>query len=164
MEPQFIWTRPSQHWKSLFMKLHKQIFETKIWQRIVYVFRRPPRSKITSLLEPTTIMTLLHRPSVHLNKSFTTLKVTFHEIAQANFEPEIWQRIEYFFRRPPRSKIISLLEPIRIMTLLHGTSIHLNKSFTTLKVTFHEIAQANFLSPKFDNVLSSFFVGHQDEK
>ena len=71
-------------------------------------------------------MTLLHGPSIHLNKSFTTLKVTFHEIAQP--------------------------------------SIQLNKSFTTLKVTFHEIAQAYFLSPKFDNVLSTFFVGHLDRK
>ena len=51
-----------------------------------------------------------------------------------------------------------------IMTLLHGPSIHLNKSFTTLKVTFHEIAQAYFLSPKFDNVLSTFFVGNLDQK
>ena len=48
------------------------------------------------------------------------------------------------------------------MTLLHGPSIHLNKSFTTLKVTFHEIAQAYFLSPKFDNVLRTFFVGQLD--
>ena len=70
----------------------------------------------------------------------------------------------YFFRRPPRSKITSLLERTSMMTLLHRRSIHLNKSFTTLKVTFHEIAQAFFLSPKFENVLSTFFVGHQDQK
>ena len=57
-----------------------------------------------------------------------------------------------------------MLEPTRIMTLLHRPSIHLNKSFTTLKVTFHEIAQANFLSPKFDNVLNTFFVGDLDKK
>ena len=50
------------------------------------------------------------------------------------------------------------------MTLLHRPSIHLNKSFTTLKVTFHEIEQAYFLSPKFDNVLSTFFVGHLGQK
>ena len=50
------------------------------------------------------------------------------------------------------------------MTLLHRPSIHLNKSFTTLKVTFHEIAEAYFFRPKFDNVLSTFFVGHLDQK
>ena len=50
------------------------------------------------------------------------------------------------------------------MTLKHGPSVQLNKSFTTLKVTFHEIAQAHFLSTKFDNVLSTFFVGHLDQK
>ena len=110
-------------------------------------------------------MTLLHRPSIHLNKTFTTLKVPFHEIAQAYFlSPKFDNVLSTFFRRPPRSKITSLLEPTRIMTLLHRPSIHLNKSFTTLKVTFHEIAQAYFLSPKFDNVSSTFFVGHLDQK
>ena len=128
-------------------------------------FRRPPRSKITSLLELTRLMTLLHRPSIHLNKSFTTLKVAFHEIAEAYFlSPKLDNVLSTFFRRPPRSKITSLLEPTRIMTRLHRPSIHLNKSFTTLKVAFHEIAQANFMSPKFDNVLSTFFVGHLDQK
>ena len=50
------------------------------------------------------------------------------------------------------------------MTLPHRTSIHLNKSLTTLKMIFYEIAQAQFLSVKFDNVLSSFFVNHLDQK
>ena len=132
-----------------------------------FVGRRDQKSKITSLLEPTRIMTLLHRPSIHLNKSFTTLKVTFHEIAQANFlSPKFDIVLGTFFvgQRDQKSKITSLLEPTRIMTLLHRPSIHLNKPFTTLKVTFHEIAQANFLSPKFDKVLSTFFVGHLDQK
>ena len=110
-------------------------------------------------------MTLLHRPSIDLNKSFTTLKVTFHEIEQAYFlSPKFDNVLSTFFCRPTRSKITSLLESTRIMTLLHRPSIHLNKSFTTLKVSFHEIAQAYFLSPKFDNVLSTFFVGHLDQK
>ena len=102
-------------------------------------------------------MTLLHRPSIHLNKSFTTLKVTFHEIAQAYFfSPKFDNVLSTFFRRPPRSKITSLLDNTRIMKLLHRPSIDLNKSFTTLQVTFNEIAQANFLSPIFSNVLSTF--------
>ena len=49
------------------------------------------------------------------------------------------------------------------MTLLHRTSIHLNKSLTTLKMTY-EIAQAQFLSVKFDNVVGTFFVNHLDQK
>ena len=44
------------------------------------------------------------------------------------------------------------------MTLLLRTSTHLNKSLTRLKITFHETAQEYFLSSKFDNVLSTFFV------
>ena len=49
------------------------------------------------------------------------------------------------------------------MTLLDRTSIHLNKSLTILKMTFYEIAQAQFLSVKF-NVVSTFFVNHLDQK
>ena len=30
-------------------------------------------------------MTLLHKPSIHLNKSLTILKTTFYEIAQTKF-------------------------------------------------------------------------------
>ena len=50
------------------------------------------------------------------------------------------------------------------MTLLDRTSIHLNKSLTILKMTFYEIAQAQFLSVKFNNVVSTFFVNHLDQK
>ena len=101
LDPQSIWTSPWLDWKSPFMKLHKSIFEL-----------------------------------------------------------EIWQRVKYFFRRSPKFEIISASEPTRIMTLLLGPSIHLNKSLTILKVTFHETAQEYFLSSKFDNVLSTFFVDH----
>ena len=31
-------------------------------------------------------------------------------------------------------------------------------------MTFYEIAQAQFLSVKFDNVVSTFFVNHLDQK
>ena len=44
-----------------------------------------PRSKISSASEPSRIMTLLHRPSIQLNKFLTRLKSAFHETAQANF-------------------------------------------------------------------------------
>ena len=42
------------------------------------------------------------------------------------------------------------------MTLLHRPSIQLNKFLTRLKSAFHETAQANFSSSKFDNVLGTF--------
>ena len=156
--------RPSIHLNKSFTTLKVTFHEIAqanfLSPKVDYVlntFFRPPRSKITSLLELTRIMTLLHGPSIHLNKSFTTLKVSFHEIAQEYFlSPKFDNVLSTFFRRPPRSKLTSLLELTRIMTLLYRPSIHLNKSFTTLKVTFHEIAQANFLSPKFDNVLNTF--------
>ena len=74
------------------------------------------------------------------------------------FELEISLRAKYFFRRRPTSNIISVLEPARIMTLLLSSSTHLNKSLARLKITFHETAQKYFLSSKYDNVLSTFFV------
>ena len=168
-------------------------------------------------------MTLLHRPSIHLNKSLTILKMTFYENAPAQFlsvkfdnivctffgnhldqklaliqnllglwhsyiDPQfIWTspwpywnwlfmklqkhsfwawnwHSKYFFRKPPRSKISTHSESTRVMTLLHRTWIHLNKSLTILNMTFYEIAQAQFWSVKFDNVVSTFFVNHLDQK
>ena len=50
------------------------------------------------------------------------------------------------------------------MTLLHRTSIPLNKSLTILKMTFYEIAQAQFSSVKFDNVVGTIFVNHLEQK
>ena len=104
-------------------------------------------------------MTLLLRTTTHLNKSLTRLKITLHETAQEFFfELEIWQRVKYFFRRWPISNITSVSEHTRIMTLLLRTSTNLNKSLTRLKITFQETAPECFLSSKFDNVLSTFFV------
>ena len=74
------------------------------------------------------------------------------------FEIEIWQRVKYIFRRWPISNIISVSELTGIMTLLHRTPTHLNKSLTRLKITFHETEQEYFLKSKLDNVLSIFFV------
>ena len=48
-------------------------------------FCRRPRSKFSSASEPTRIITLLHRPSIQLNKSLTRLKTVFHETAEAHF-------------------------------------------------------------------------------
>ena len=80
-----------------------------------------------------------------------------------NFEYKIW-RIKSFFRRPPRWKIISVSKPTGIITVLRRLSIQLKKSFTRLKIAFQETAQEYFLSSKFDNVLSTFFVDHLDGK
>ena len=62
------------------------------------------------------------------------------------------------FRTPPRSKIISLSDCTWIVTLLPRPSIHLNKSLTRLKSNYVETLYSEFLSAKFDNVSSTFFV------
>ena len=86
VDPHFIWKSPSLDWISLFVKLHKSIliFEIKIW-RVNIFFRRPPRVKNISASEPTSIVTLLRRPSFQLKKLFTRLKTAFQESAQDFF-------------------------------------------------------------------------------
>ena len=79
------------------------------------------------------------------------------------FELKIW-RSKYFFRKPPWWNSISVSEPTTIITVLRSPSIQIKKSFTRLKIAFQETAQEYFLSSKFDNVLSTFFVDHLDGK
>ena len=79
------------------------------------------------------------------------------------FELKIW-RVSNFFRRPPRWKISYVSEPTKIITVPRRPSTQLKKFFTRLKIAFHETAQEYFLSSKFDNVLSTFFVDHLDGK
>ena len=110
-------------------------------------------------------MTLLRRPSIHLNKSLTRLKLAFYETAQINLlSPKFDNVLSTFFGKSAGSKLIFLLEPTRIMTLLRRPSIHLNKSLTRLKVAFYETAQIILLSSKLNNVLSTFFVNQLDQK
>ena len=196
------------------MKMHKSIliFELKIW-RVNYFFRRPPRWNVISVSVATKIITYPRRPSIQLKKSFTRLKIVFHETGQEYFlcsksdfvlstffvdhidgnsalfhnllelsnslvDPHfIWKsssldwislfmklhksilifdlknwRVNYFFRRPPRWKIISLSVATKIITNPRRPSIQLKKSFTRLKIAFHETGQEYFLRSKFDNV------------
>ena len=79
------------NWKSLFMKLHKSIFELEIWQRVKYFFRRWPISNIISVSEPTRILANLLRTSTDLNKSLTRMKITFHEPAKLH-KSIFWNR------------------------------------------------------------------------
>ena len=108
-------------------------------------------------------MTLLRWPSFQSNKSLTRLKVAFHETAQINFLSPKNDNVLIIFRNLAGSKLNSLNELTRTMTLLRRPSIHLNKSLTRLKVAFYETAHFNFLRPKFDNVLSTFFVNQLDQ-
>ena len=89
--PPHIWKCPWQDWKSLFMKLQKNIFELEIWQRVKYFFSRWPKSNIICVSEPTRIMTLLLSTSTHLNKSLTRMKITFHEPAKLH-KSIFWNR------------------------------------------------------------------------
>ena len=95
------------------------------------------------------------------SQEWKSLFMNLQNCTRVFFELEIWQRVKYNFRRWPISNIISVSEPTRIMTLRLRTSTHSNKSLTRLKITFHETAHEYFLSSKFHNVLSTFFVEDQ---
>ena len=116
-------------WNTIYL-----FFEREIWQRIESFFRIPPRSKILYPSDCTRTVTLLLRPSIHLNKSLTRFKsdLCWNTIWLV-FEREIWQRIEYFFRIPPKSKILCPSDCTRTVTLLLKPLIHLNKSLTRFK-------------------------------
>ena len=105
-------------------------------------FRRWPISNINSVSEPNRVVTLLLRTSTHLSKSLTRMKITFHETAQEYFLSSKFDNVlSIFCRRWPISKIISVSEPTRIMTLRLKTSTHLKKSLARLKTTSHETAK-----------------------
>ena len=90
--------------------------------------------------------------------------MSFYEIAQAQFLSVKFDNVFSTFFVNHLDKKSPHSEPTRVMTLLHRPSIHLNKSLTILKVSFYEIEQAQFLSVNFDNVVSTFFVTHLDQK
>ena len=60
----------------------EQLLSSKFDNVLSTFFHRPPRSTISPPVEPTRTVTLLHRPSNHLNKSLTILIITFYENAQ----------------------------------------------------------------------------------
>ena len=60
-----------------------QFLSVKFDNVVSTFFRKTHRSKIITHPEPTRLKKLLHRPSTHLNKSLTILKMTFYKVAQA---------------------------------------------------------------------------------
>ena len=85
--------RPSIHLKKSLTRLKFAFYETaqinflslKFDNVFSTFFRKSAGSKLSSLLEPTRTTKLLRRPSIHLNKSLTRLKVAFYETAQIIF-------------------------------------------------------------------------------
>ena len=108
-------------------------------------------------------MTLLLGPSIHLNKSLTILKVTFHETAQEYFLSSKFDNVLSTFFVDHLYPILSLLQNLLGLghSYLGPQSIWTSPwSLTRLKVTFSWNCTRVFLSSKFDNVLSTFFVDH----
>ena len=151
---QFNWQSPSLDWKSLFKKQHKSIFFVDhLDGKLALFYNLIGLSH--SLVDPHFIW---QSPSL----DWISLFVKLHKSISI-FERKIWQN-RSFFHRPPRWKIISVSEPTRNVTLFRSPSFQLKKPFTRLKIAFQETAQEYFLSSKFDNVLSTFFVDHLDGK
>ena len=60
--------------KTIYVETPYRFFELKIQQLIDYFFHRPAGSKITSLSDSISILTLHPMPPNYLNKSLTRLK------------------------------------------------------------------------------------------
>ena len=133
--------RPSIHLKKTLTRLKSnlcwntipRVFESEIWQRIEYfsVYHLGQKSFSSK--------TELGQWHSSLDPQFIWIspwlgwKAVYLETLYWVFEREIWQRTVYFFRVHPRSKILSLPDCTRTMTLLLWPLIHLNSSLTRLK-------------------------------
>ena len=105
-------------------------------------------------------MTFLPRLSNHSKKSLTMLKSNLCWNTIASFWARNWQRIEYFFRIHPRSKIRSLSDCTQAMILLPRASILLNKSLTRLKSDLCWNNIARFWARNLTTYSVPFFVYH----
>ena len=91
-----------------------------------------------------------------------TLFVKLH--TDTFFERKIWQRHENFFRRQPRSKILS---DSKLLVSIHSySSPHFvwTSSWLDWKSLFLKLHTDTFLSAKFDNDMSTVFVDNPDQK
>ena len=134
LDPQFIWKRHWLGWIAIYVETLYSAFLRAKFDNVSIFLCIPSRSKIIFLSDWTRAVTLLPRPSIHLNRSLARLKskLCWNTIQRVS-EREIWQRIEYFFRIHPRSRILSLSDCTPAMTLLLRPSIHLKKTLTRLK-------------------------------
>ena len=142
-------------------------FEREIWQRIEYFFRIHPRSKFFSLSDFTRTVTLLPRPSLHLNKSVTRLK---SNLRWNNYISSFWARnlttYRVLFRIHPRSNFL----PLRLYSDSEQWHSSLDPQFIWIsawlgrKAIYVETLYIEFLSAKFDNVSCTFFVYTLDQK
>ena len=146
--------------KITFRETAQEYFLSSKFDNVLSTFFVDDLYQILSLFQSLLgFMTLLLRTSINLNLSLERLKITFRETAQEYFLSSKFDNVLSTFFVDDLYQILSLFQSLLgFMTLLLRTSTHLNKSLTRLKITFHKTAQEYFLSSKFDNVLSTFFV------
>ena len=132
-----------------------------------YFFRIPPRSKIFSPSECTRTLTLLPRPSIHLNKSLTRLKAIYVEALNSEFWARNFDNVSSTFFVCHIGQKFFL--PQTVIGQWHSS---LDPQFIWIspwlgwkaKAIYVETVYSEFLSAKFDNVSSTFFVYHLGEK
>ena len=134
---------------------------SSFWARSVttywVLFCIQPRSKIPSLSDCTRTVTLLPRPSIHLNKSLTRLKCNLRwNTINRVFECEIWQRIEYFFVYTLDHKFFPTQTALGQRHSSLDPQIIWIIPWLVWKAIYVETLNSEFLRAKFDNVLSTF--------
>ena len=134
LDPQFFWIIPWLGWKAIYVETLHSAFLSAKFDNVSSTFFVYHLGQNFFPSDCTRTVTLLPRPSIHLNKSMTRLKSDLcWNTIQSVFEREIWQSIEYFFCIPLMSKILSLSDCTQTVTILPTPSIHMNKSLIRLK-------------------------------
>ena len=133
-------------------------FWARNWTTYRVLFSYTPYIKKNSLSEGTRTVTLLPRPSNHLNKSLTRLKsnLCWNTILRV-FEREIWQPIQSFFL------VYCLRQNLNSsQTVLKQWHSSLDPQFIWIspwlgwKAIYVEPLYSESLSAKFDNVSITF--------
>ena len=157
LDPQFIWISPWLGWKAIYVEtLYSELMSAKFDNVSSTFFPIPPRSKILSPSDCTRTVTLLPRPSIHLNKSLTRLKCDLcwnikYRILSAKFDNVSSTFFVYNLDRkffPPQTIIgqwHSSLDPQFIWI----------SPWLGWKAIYVETVYSEFLSAKFHNVSST---------
>ena len=163
--PQSIWKSPRLYWKTLFVKLHTEVFiGAKFDNDMSTIFLDNPDQKFF-VFQITRMHTLLLQPSFHLNKFLTRLKNTFRETAYwHHLRAEFNNDISTFFVDNSDQKLFLFQNLLVCMHSYSSTQLIWTSSWPDWRTLFVKLHTEIFIGAKFVNDMSTFFVDKPDQK
>ena len=165
LDPQFIWTSLWLGWKSIYVETLYSEFLSAKFDNASSTFLVYHLDQKLFPSDCTWAATLLPRPSIHLNNSLTRLKAIYVETLYIAFLSAKFDNVSStFFVYHLGRKIFPL------QTVLGQWHSSLDPHFIWIspglgwKAIYVETVYSAFLSAKFDNVSSTFFVYHLGQK